>query len=667
MNDYVSNKDDVELYNADLVYFKNVFELDNLNISDAVHDIICQLDGVDDLVSYTAPPPGNVKPGRQQVQTSVKFERYRLNQKKQLNKLKQDASISNLFSITVSPTEQSVSILCSTGFYALVAVPALSSITIGSKRQVAGVALFCNDITGKVDYIGATVNAVIHLRYSSSDPTSNGCIVVHIHHTVRKVQIQGSSMIDRRMRANVWFVENYLLEMFTTMSQSKAFNTSEFNTAVTKMVSNHIEKMNAKEKCAACLGLFSGRSVHEKCNVCFKNFHKKCSSSAGHQCISKLNCIESESQRFPVSFASTSGLSAMQSASSSISSGTLTTATISTILSPAVYASATSPPNATTTNTRHLLVPTSCTAPTRTTMSSPTISLSYPLPSIPATTSASASGDTSTIKVPAIDGVINSSSHDTHFNLSAPPFQPRAGPSSAKGKGKAKNQTKSALATSSEGIDLEFAKIEINTIRAKLTDREKQVKDLEFQNSILLERISVLEKSEKQKIFDRYFPKPASSNSPNHSNLNIPCPEPIPQANCQTACRHHCCVGVMTQTQPQLSSDVIDHLIKSVSELRDDIAIFKSRFTLSEEAAPQIQPNDKPTSHYAIPEEGTAEDAFEDHRELSDDDSIMTIDECVPELPVEESLNFNVQTTQLVQLRQQNAERFQHLPGTVKI
>jgi hypothetical protein len=104
-----------------------------------------------------------------------------------------------------------------------------------------------------------------------------------------------------------------------------------------------------------------------------------------------------------------------------------------------------------------------------------------------------------------------------------------------------------------------------------------------------------------------------------------------------------------------------------VSELRDDIALLKSRFTLSEAAAPQAQPNDQPISHYAIPADVTAEDASVDHGELSDDDSIMTIDECVPELSIEESLNLNVPRTQLVQLRQQSAERSQHSPGTVKI
>jgi hypothetical protein len=139
---------------------------------------------------------------------------------------------------------------------------------------------------------------------------------------------------------------------------------------------------------------------------------------------------------------------------------------------------------------------------------------------------------------------MNSSSRDTQLNLSASPFQPGAGPSSAKGKGKGKNKTKAALATSSEGIFQEFARIEINTIRAKLTDREKHVKDLEFQNSILLERLSVLEKAEKQKIYERYVPKPASSNSTHPSDRNNTCPEPISQANCQTACcgcRHHYC------------------------------------------------------------------------------------------------------------------------------
>ena len=93
----------------------------------------------------------------------------------------------------------------------------------------------------------------------------------------------------------------------------------------------------------------------------------------------------------------------------------------------------------------------------------------------------------------------------------------------------------------------------------------------------------------------------------------------------------------MTQTQPQLSSDVVDNLIKTVSELRDDFSILKSRITLSEEAAPQAQSNDKSSSH--IDMEATAEYAFEDIEESFDDDSIMTIDECVPELSGEDSLN----------------------------
>ena len=252
-------------------------------------DELAQLDGFGDMVPIDghARTRANTAPSGT---ASVKREQFKLNQKKQLSKLKQDGDLED-FNIIVSPTEQSVSIVCSTGFYSLVAVPALANITVGSKQMVAGVMLFCNDITGKVDDIGSTVNAVVHLRYSSPDQSSNGSIVVHCHHTVRKLQIQGSSMVNRRARANVWFVENFLLDKFTTISQNKSFDVSKFNNAVKRMVTNHIEKMNVKEKCDACLGLFNGRSIHEQCTLCHKNFHKKCNSD--HVCSAKTNRFSS--------------------------------------------------------------------------------------------------------------------------------------------------------------------------------------------------------------------------------------------------------------------------------------------------------------------------------------------------------------------------------------
>lgn len=216
--------------------------------------------------------------------TGVKSAPYKLNQKKQLGKLQQD-SLLNDFTITVSPTEQSVSIICSTGFYTLVAVPAFSSSSVGSSHHVAGITMHCYDVTGKIDDVGANVNAVIFYRFTRPDKTVAGGVTIHLHHTARRVQIQGSTMVTSQCRSSVWFVQNYLLGKFTEESQKKALDITRFNAAVNSLVTNHVDKINAMEKCEECSGHFNGRSIREQCRKCSKTFHEKCIQQPSHTCM----------------------------------------------------------------------------------------------------------------------------------------------------------------------------------------------------------------------------------------------------------------------------------------------------------------------------------------------------------------------------------------------
>ena len=59
-------------------------------------------------------------------------------------------------------------------------------------------------------------------------------------------------------------------------------------------------------------------------------------------------------------------------------------------------------------------------------------------------------------------------------------------------------QVLQVLLPEKDEIALEFSKIEVNTIRARLKTLETKNKDLKFQNSILLERVSVFKKSRKR-------------------------------------------------------------------------------------------------------------------------------------------------------------------------
>ena len=643
---FVPNKYNIKPYNVisePLIFKTNIFpnfksdddlsEFPTIENGDVYGDVFVQLDGGVDLPPHGLPLVSQSHTRRilsaPAGASSLRQATFKLNQKKQVSKLKQDALLTD-FNITVSPTEQSVSVMCSTGFYALVAVPALSSITVGSKHHIADVILFCNDITGKIDDIGANVNAVIHFRYTNSDQSSSGGIVVHMHHTVRRVQVQGSSMVNGRMRASVWFVENFLLEQFTVLSQNKAIDISKFNDAVTKMVTNHVDKMNATEKCDVCSGLFNGRSIREQCPLCTKNFHKKC--SMGHSCAPMYNQNSSMLTSMP----------------NSLNKPTLSEQSLRQLQGPSIMPA---PPT--------LLDNSSSVSLAAVTVSPP--------PSLAAIATTTTTGlGASSPQVTVVDRIIQNDDNSSNtgsnqvskLNPDISPFMPKAGPSTDKGKGKGKNRTKPGLATTSDGIDIEFAKIEVNTIRAKLNNCEKQVKDLEFQNSILLERLSVFEKSEKQKIYDQYFPKPSGGTSSNHGKSSQSCnqphtPPPPPCWYCRPQCCQSQCRG---QSQPQLSpavtSEALESVLKSIDALRSDVDQLKSRpDDIQGTSSTNKHARDRYTSEMNCPNISASQ---EECLDLSQDDSIMTVDENVPELPPEESLNSYVLTTQLhqAQLRQ---------------
>ena len=667
MISFVPNKNDAELYNVEILNDNKFKSCDCLTDPNGVcHSANCnanfgQYDGADDIPGPlpTIPAPVKGKPHRSlsvpniPSTNTVNQAPFRLNEKKQVSKLKRDARLPD-FDITVSPTEQSVSVVCSTGSYTLVVIPALSTISVGSRINVDNVALYCNDIVGKVDDVGAAVNAVIHFRFSTSDQASTGSIVVHLHHTARKVQVQGSAMVNNKIRASVWFVQHCLLKQFTAIARDKAFDISKFNDDVTKMVDKHIDKLNAREKCDVCLGLFNGRSIQERCQGCHKITHKGCATD--HSCNATLSATSAPIPRPPLSSPATPAMSSLilpsiLSTKPPELSSTAVSSVVATVVSPVRPQSLINSGQSTTMPCSPLSGPTAIRPSLSATGPPGTSAPSYPI--------ASSSSH------PPTPG---EGTQATQLRPSAQSFVPNEPPAGLKRSGKGKNKDKTGIATSTDGIDLEFAKITINTIRTKLADREKQVKDLEFQNSILLERVSAFEKSEKQAIYEKYFPKSACNEPSSMTSHAQTMPEHSPMS-CRSVCCHrschHCCPPPpLCQPQGPTLSGALDGILakvaKSVELIRKDVECISGKVAVLETA---LLENDKECRQINVDKESIqiteneirimqTPDKQVGNISDTNDDSVMTVDECVPQLDtLEDDLNSQDLTTQLLQLR----------------
>ena len=269
---------------------------------------ISQLDAVSDF-SFSTPPPqplSSARPGSgsQSRAENVRTAPYNLNRDKQVSKLLSDAAIDD-FTINVSPTEQNINIVCSTGFYSLVVLPTFSKVSVGYTTTAANVDIHCNDITGKVDSSKSNVNTVVFFKLNSTSSRTNN-VTITLHHTVRKVQVQGSSIMNNNIRANVWFLENVLLGFFTEMSAAKSLDISQLNTLVSNVVANHLQKRSSQLKCLACDIPFTGRSQYEQCPTCYHHFHSRCLLHTSHQCSSAVppNQHISDPQLSTVSYSS---------------------------------------------------------------------------------------------------------------------------------------------------------------------------------------------------------------------------------------------------------------------------------------------------------------------------------------------------------------------------
>ena len=516
---------------------------------------IAQLDGI---VSPFTPPCNNLTPPIPPTIPSVRTRNveHTLDRNKQLKRLKKDTAIPD-FEIEVSKSKQNVNIDCNTGFYATVAVPTLKSLSSGQVKVFGDIALQCQDIIGNFDTTKANQTTILLFRLSSNR-NSLGSVRIHLHHTTRKVQLQGRTVLPDQRLAPVWFAETVLRDHFISQSREKSADITELNLAVSTCVSDQLTTTQSPQTCGGCKIQFSGRSTPEYCQHCGQYFHKKCFTiQRSHPCgpnkRSKTSVITVPDIQLGKQVCSTNSANiSMQATPLDITQHQVApnASTHSVYPDQAVVTIAapidrsvdnTLPPPATASDSvaihpTTVLVPGQVAMPLPYNQTVPTLQCDQvphsqdthnsinpdnptdhtTIPILPELLprAAANTGDTAVIESGPVllRGPHRDSNIPSHITLnpSAPPFvttntNPNPEQTQSKTRGKAKKAT---ITTDPSGIGLEFAKTEISTLQAKLQSCETELKDLKFRNTILMERNKNLEETKKKEIHDRYFPPP---------------------------------------------------------------------------------------------------------------------------------------------------------------
>ena len=207
---------------------------------------------------------------------------YELNRQRQVGRLARDAVLPD-FDISTNDNDRNVNIQCSVGFYEAVVKPAFSTLSSGSSFQVSGVLIKCTVFRTTQDRSSNSPGLFLRFELSGTDMNPNPApLSIHLHHTQRKVQLQGGSSMPDRTSAPVWFVEHFLKPMFISQAESQNIQIENINQLVKNIATRELGSRPSpgpsETYCYHCNKKFSGQSRPVPCSKCTNLRHStRCS------------------------------------------------------------------------------------------------------------------------------------------------------------------------------------------------------------------------------------------------------------------------------------------------------------------------------------------------------------------------------------------------------
>ena len=566
---------------------------------------------------------------------------FALNKDKQIKGLGTDASLPD-FEVVVNDNDKNVSIQCSTAYYDAVAKPVMCGLSKDTTLNINNISIFCNHIDYNRDSNCYEYQRVLHIKIGGIGQFSIGKVTIHLHHSKRSIQMQGSAIMPDGSRAPVWFLNTFVKERFSKLASSKKYDIAALNDAVKRAVETHKTAKNIANNCSQCMRQFSSNSRPTQCIYCYKVFHKT-SCLPAHSPSCKARC-----DRHP------------QETSSSLQSGKTST----DLASKPSPSDALSSDNSTYPSKRLRIESSPSAVPEFSVPTAPPITAP-----VPSTIEPSTSGPPGAFSSLSLLPVLTSSGTtklptESILNPDAAPFTFSSTTTTSKDPPKKKTRQKPP-STSPESAKIDFLNLELNATKTRIAHLETTIADRDGTILIQREKIKVLEESRISSINSGYSIKtPGPTQNHCHPQSSHHCCRPL-QYQCD--CYHHHPLPHPSQHRPERLNQSPSEQVSLLNEIKSALSsIHVGIATIAEkcivvnnlESKEDNIQNEKHSNNSDEPEVDARSNP--DHIETvsveiinSDepDDSFASADEDVPEIPtVPDQLNCLDPTSQPNQL-----------------
>ena len=576
--------------------------------------IIPQLDGpIEEIPDLVAHNPSTA---------SVRTAPYILNQDKQTEKIKNDAAKHD-YEVNVNNNDQNATVKCSSGFYIQVARASLGSLHSPSVLACGDIAITVDRVTVTKDKLGIEATKLLSFSFLSNQDRIAG-VTVHLHHSTRTIQIQGSSVMPDSTRSALWFLKNFVLIRFKEQAKAKNYAIRSTNESILNACNNSTSKVNKRtanhdpqSSCSSCNRGFNTSSKPSKCTVCGYFFHKtnclRDHNKTAHG--STQQSLQKPSSRGPLVsmpqnmtyLSSTPSIMTISSESSSLVSDSVLSSsqpTLSTIVSlPASRAT-------TVTSVDTTPVPPTACRPT----------------ALITTTTANSTSSLQVIPVSTSLNVLSSS-------ISASSVPASSAPTSTIPSSRSSKNKKPFIPISADQARIEFLQAELASAQARIVQLDSSLKEKDQRLTVLTARLKILEEEQTKSTYNKYFP----SNNPEPPTIhqNQPCYQPLP------CCHHNGHHYHQYQNQDGSSASSLFSLISKLDEKVDALAsdtrlAFQNLHSMASPTSPPLSPSPTPQPSRSV-------SSPKDNSDQAHDESIASIEEFIFE---DQPLNYQCLTNQ---------------------